>query len=208
MADRPVVLGERRARLLVQLGPDGLRRELDVAVSETSSDAPDESEALAHVRRVADLLEASARSAEPVAGAELVAWILRATERALETGNAEALSAELALIRGALAGAPPCTGIVASWCPNCGDCSCGRTEEGDLDVGLFHRETGERIDAPYLEVTWPEGGNQTWSPPDCAPGSVLRALGLVKRADGMPTCPLHAPDSPHGERTDDGLAPR
>jgi hypothetical protein len=26
---------------------------------------------------------------------------------------------------------PGCTGFAASWCPNCGDCTCARGEEGD-----------------------------------------------------------------------------
>ena len=24
----------------------------------------------------------------------------------------------------------PCTGVSASWCPNCGDCTCARDEDG------------------------------------------------------------------------------
>lgn len=199
--DRPIVLGEQRARVLVQLDAAGLRREIDVVVAEVVAENETETDAtprtdeatLAHVRRVADLFE------EPVRGAELVAWILQATARALETGNSGALAAELALIRGALlAGTPPCTGIAASWCPNCGDCSCERTEDGErLAAGLFVADTGERLEVSHLEVTWPEGGTHIYLPPEAAPETVLRSLGLEWRAIGTSGCPLHAPDSSH-----------
>lgn len=26
-----------------------------------------------------------------------------------------------------------CTGIAASWCPNCGECACPRSEEGEIE---------------------------------------------------------------------------
>ena len=197
--DRPIDLGEQRARVLVQLDAAGLRREIDVVVAEVVAENETETDAtprtdeatLAHVRRVA-----ASSGARPRRGARRV--IFRHA-RALETGNSGALAAELALIRGALlAGTPPCTGIAASWCPNCGDCSCERTEDGErLAAGLFVADTGERLEVSHLEVTWPEGGTHIYLPPEAAPETVLRSLGLEWRAIGTSGCPLHAPDSSH-----------
>lgn len=39
---------------------------------------------------------------------------------------------------------PTCTGIAAVWCPRCGDCSCPRAEDGEIE--------GEGPDCPLHSV--------------------------------------------------------
>lgn len=102
-----------------------------------------------------------------------------------------------ALRRGASA---ECTGIAASWCPVCGDCSCvylddelpdGRRAEDvaeDRYGWLIHNSNGFRfrqwgIVESKLRIN---GQTFTW-------------LGSAWRD---PDCPLHGDDSSHAERPD------
>lgn len=67
-----------------------------------------------------------------------------------------------------------CTGIAASWCPVHGDCSCPRTEDGEV---LWHFEPG------WVAVA----GHPAWS-------ETARSV-----VDHDPACPLHGAESVHGD---------
>lgn len=68
----------------------------------------------------------------------------------------------------------PCTGIAASWCPVHGDCTCPRTEGGEIE---WHYESGLVSFA----------GHPAWSE------TAQTVIHYDKR------CPLHGEDSEHAE---------
>jgi hypothetical protein len=91
---------------------------------------------------------------------------------------------------------PRCTGVAASWCPVCGDCTCARHDNGERVERLVRIADGVEH-AGIVVVKYPEGGslstNKRLRPEDYA------LAGLRLEWPGMDTCPLHAPTSRHAE---------
>jgi hypothetical protein len=78
----------------------------------------------------------------------------------------------------------PCTGVSATWCPNCGDCTCPREEDGS-PVEVSHYPPAIVTDACIIISTSPV------------------AIEIVED----PACPLHGASSRHadsGALTSDG----
>lgn len=74
----------------------------------------------------------------------------------------------------------PCTGIAASWCPNCGDCICRRFGGDDARFGEIVWEfIPGYVNAGVLGVGWSETAYMAFH--------------------YNPSCPLHGPEVPHAE---------
>ena len=99
-----------------------------------------------------------------------------------------------------------CTGVAASWCPECGTCTC--VSPDDTIDGRPAEELAEERWG-WLQIR------------DAATGIVWRRWGIVEsklRHRGVtmlweghhwvdPACPLHGDDSKHAERPRDAVAP-
>lgn len=72
-----------------------------------------------------------------------------------------------------------CTGIAASWCPICGDCSCPHNEDGEI---IWHYERGE------VSIHGFRGFSDT--------------ARTVVHYD--PNCPIHGTESAHADELLDG----
>lgn len=101
----------------------------------------------AEIRRYREALERIAQRSRPPTGNHCALIYKMATE-ALSEPAVEASS-----------DIPACTGIAASWCPNCGSCTCARNEDGtnaEADPGdtmcPLHAFDSKHADSPATEA--------------------------------------------------------